>query len=56
MKEGIFSRNFMVLAKKNLIYSNMVYFGIIFVDLLSLIQNLYKYPIAALVKKSKNSI
>ena len=34
----------------------MVYFGIIFVDLLSLIQNLYKYPIAALVKKSKNSI
>ena len=42
--------------KKN---SNIFKYGIFqydFVDLLSLIQNLYKYPIVALVKKSKNSI
>ena len=55
VKEGIFSRNFMVLSQKK--NYNIFKYGIFwyhFVDLLSLIQNLYKYPIVALVKRSKN--
>ena len=51
MEEGIFSRNFKVFAKKK---SNIFKYGIFwnhFVDLLRLIQNLYKYPLVALVKK-----
>ena len=55
MKEGIFSRNFMVLANKK--RSNIFKYGIFwyqFVDLSSLIKNIYKYSALVLVKKSQN--
>ena len=55
MKEGIFSRNFMVLANKKRSY--IFKYGKLwyqFVDLSSLIKNIYKYSILVLEKKAQN--
>ena len=55
MKEANFSRNFIGLASKK--WSNIFKYGIFwyrFVDLLPLIQNLYKNYKLELVKKSQN--